>query len=237
MADGETWKDIDGCPGYQVSNLGRVRSFWKRTGTPPWALWDTPQRILRAWGETRKSGGCYLFVNLGTGKTAVRIHKLVADAFLGPCPNGMEICHNDGDSTNNRANNLRYDTRRGNMMDVPPSKRGCAKIDRSNVIIIRKRILKGETAQEVSVDYPVSASTISKIARGITYSDIEGPVAPAHRGKAKITQEIAEIIRQRYKRGKITMRALGDRYGITESAISRIISGYTWSPTTPQEQE
>lgn len=39
-------------------------------------------------------------------------------AFVGPCPDGMEGCHNDGDPHNNRLDNLRWDTRANNARDA-----------------------------------------------------------------------------------------------------------------------
>lgn len=36
---------------------------------------------------------------------------------MGPCPPGMECCHNNGNRTDNRVENLRWDTRRANMQD------------------------------------------------------------------------------------------------------------------------
>lgn len=46
-----------------------------------------------------------------------RVHRVVASAHLGPCPEGMEVLHIDGDRTNNRADNLRYGTRSENNRD------------------------------------------------------------------------------------------------------------------------
>lgn len=47
-----------------------------------------------------------------------KVHRLVARAFLGPCPPGQEVCHWDGDPANNRIDNLRYDTRASNSTDT-----------------------------------------------------------------------------------------------------------------------
>ena len=44
-------------------------------------------------------------------------HQLVALAFIGPRPEGLEVCHGDGDSSNNCLDNLRYDTKAGNAAD------------------------------------------------------------------------------------------------------------------------
>jgi hypothetical protein len=64
---------------------------------------------------TYKSNG-YKYVTLyykGRGKTR-RVHTLVAEAFIGPRPDGMEVCHGNGTPTDNRAENLRWDTHKVN---------------------------------------------------------------------------------------------------------------------------
>jgi hypothetical protein len=45
------------------------------------------------------------------------VHRLVLEAFVGPCPAGMEACHNNGVRTDNRLENLRWDTRSANCRD------------------------------------------------------------------------------------------------------------------------
>jgi hypothetical protein len=46
-----------------------------------------------------------------------KVHQLLAEAFLGPRPEGMEVCHGDGNLMNCTLENLRYDTRGGNERD------------------------------------------------------------------------------------------------------------------------
>lgn len=102
---GEEWRPIDGFPGYEVSNLGHVLSRRRRS---PRVLSPNPNQ----WG--------YLMVTMtrADGRPCSRtVHRLVADAFLGPCPDGMEVCHNDGDKTNNAPANLRFDTKSANALD------------------------------------------------------------------------------------------------------------------------
>lgn len=46
------------------------------------------------------------------------VHSLVAAAFYGPRPDGLVICHNNGDHQDNRISNLRYDTQAENIEDA-----------------------------------------------------------------------------------------------------------------------
>lgn len=112
--DGERWKPIAGFDGrYSVSDFGRVKRH----------RYD----IVRAghtvrFGEKIVGGRIhrgYHYVHLPTpeGTKAFRVHRLVMAAFVGPCPEGMEVCHNNGVSNDNRLANLRYDTRSANNLD------------------------------------------------------------------------------------------------------------------------
>lgn len=50
-------------------------------------------------------------------KTVKPVHRLVLEAFVGPCPEGMQACHNNGIRDDNRVENLRWDTPKGNSLD------------------------------------------------------------------------------------------------------------------------
>lgn len=45
------------------------------------------------------------------------IHRLVAEAFIGPCPEGHQVRHMDGNRTNSVLSNLTYGTCRDNQLD------------------------------------------------------------------------------------------------------------------------
>lgn len=45
-----------------------------------------------------------------------QVHRLVLEAFIGPCPPGTVACHGNGNG-NSRLCNLRWDTFCGNMAD------------------------------------------------------------------------------------------------------------------------
>jgi hypothetical protein len=46
--------------------------------------------------------------------------------FIGPRPDGLDVCHNNGDRLDNQVGNLRYGTRSENMLDTVPHGRSRA---------------------------------------------------------------------------------------------------------------
>jgi hypothetical protein len=109
----ETWKAIDGWDGYEVSDHGRVRS-WKKCRRSPG---DQLPRLIATW-KLPKTGYHILACKDRGRRKNVYVHHAVLFAFVGPCPAGMEVCHNDGDPDNNTLSNLRYDTKKANAADT-----------------------------------------------------------------------------------------------------------------------
>lgn len=110
----EIWKDIKGWEGlYQVSNLGRVKSLPRlHDAIHPYM---TKEKILkpRVSGYQRE----YLAVVLHNNDRVkqIKVHRLVAEAFV-PNPNGyLEINHIDENKGNNRWDNLEWCTRSYNV--------------------------------------------------------------------------------------------------------------------------
>ena len=104
----EVWKDITNYNGYQVSNLGRVRTYNKTTYTKKHGVRHWKNRILK---ERIDKKNRMLSVNLyknGKGKSFL-IHRLVAQEFLGfPENKSMTVNHKDGDRLNNKLENLEW---------------------------------------------------------------------------------------------------------------------------------
>lgn len=108
----EQWKPVPGWEGrYSVSDQGRVRSEDQVITTKAGVRKPHRGRILRP-----RLGSGRFSVQLGKNNSQL-IHRLVMLAFVGPCPDGMEVCHQNGDPTDNRLSNLRYDDHSGNMYD------------------------------------------------------------------------------------------------------------------------
>lgn len=109
---GEEWRPVCGWERlYEVSSDGRVRSLDR-------VDWRGQRYRGRMLTLNVKSGG-YLTVGLcDNGEHRTRaIHRLVAEAFLGPRPDGCEVRHLDGDPKNNRLANLAYGSPSENSLD------------------------------------------------------------------------------------------------------------------------
>ena len=160
MEPTENWLPVVGYEGiYEVSNQGRVRSLDR-------ALLDG-----RSWRgrQMRLSGDRYrqvLLRNADGGKMRT-VHRMVLEAFVGPCPDGMEALHGEAGPRDNRLSNLRLGTPAENLADryrqgeIAKGERNAgAKLTEWQVRDVRLAIAAGESQGSVSRRYRVSKSTI-----------------------------------------------------------------------------
>lgn len=113
----EEWRPIAGRLGYEVSNHGRVRSYVNSHGAI-----GRRSHPLSLRQKTDRNRVPYVWVRFGAAdkQDEAYVAHLVLEAFVGPRPAGLNACHNDSDPTNNRVENLRWDTQSNNLADRLP---------------------------------------------------------------------------------------------------------------------
>ncbi len=99
-------KRIPGFPNYSVTKDGRVWSH-KRL------------RVNGGWLKSQSQASGHLYVGLyKNGKMLnKRIHRLVLEVFVGPCPPGLECRHLNGNPADNKLKNLKWGTAVENRQD------------------------------------------------------------------------------------------------------------------------
>jgi len=159
------WRRVPSFPCYEVSELGDVRRC------APGIRGGIVGRVLKPY---RPAGGYRAYdLRRDNARFRRRAHQLVAEAFIGPRPAGMETCHNDGTRTNDHRSNLRYDTSKGNRADmvrhgtlIKGSAHHRAKLSDAQVSAIRRRCAGGESPRVVAADYGIGPRYVSRLVNG-----------------------------------------------------------------------
>lgn len=171
----EQWRSVVGYEGlYEVSDQGRVRGLDR--------LDIRGRRVQGVVLRVHRTGKhLYYAVTLSDAagrKTRYSVHRLVLEAFVGPCPDGMEACHGEGGWSDNRLANLRWGTKSENCMDdklrdgrlLRGEQIGNSKLTAEQVLAIRA---DGRPQKEIACAYGVSPMLVSLIRRRLRWAWLE----------------------------------------------------------------
>lgn len=127
----------------------------------------------------------YVLVRLAR-KRRFRVHRLVAEAFLGPCPDGHEVNHRNGNKADNRPGNLEYLTHAENQrhafatgLQVPVRGEGHGRhrLRAEDVLEIRRERASGLSCRAIASRFGVHPNTVDLAARGLTWRHLPLQVA------------------------------------------------------------
>lgn len=164
------WRPVDGYPAYEVNAVGQVRRAVGGQGA-------TAGTVLRPGTDTRGYLHVTLYDGSGNGKS-VRVHTLVARAFVGPRPSGHQVNHKNSDKADNWFRNLEYVTPSRNIEHAHeqraiPGRRGAengrAKLTADDVLAIHQAAKSGEPNKDIAKRFNVSKTTVDRIATGRTW--------------------------------------------------------------------
>ena len=163
----ERWRPVPG-RAYEVSDKGRVRRA------------DNGY-VLKA---RKNKSHTMVWISDGLDPRAISVHRLVAAAFIGPCPEGLEVNHINGDGADNRVENLEYITHAENcrhayrlgLTPPPPlgigEDNGRAILGVREVKMIRSERSRGVIARVLALRFGVARSTIDAIGRRVIWRHI-----------------------------------------------------------------
>ena len=208
---------IPGRPSYAAATNGVI---WSRKS----GVW------LPMQGTPGESG--HLTVGLwdANRKRTQWVHILVLEAWVGPCPDGMECRHLNGIPDDNRLTNIEWNTRRVNTQDrkrhgnrrVFGEGHHAAIFTDDEVLAIRERVGAGEDMRAVAISINKSERAVRKAAHGVTYDHLPGAVAK-RRPPMLISDQMVQYLREQFDAG----RRQGDlerETGIPHYTISRIVN-------------
>lgn len=165
----ESWRPVAGYEGfYSVSSGGAVRSERRQISCPSRGVVLLPEIILRP--GIGDNGYQIVTLQREGKRRSFRVHVLVAAAFIGPRPSGMDVAHRDGNRTNNSAENLRYATRSGNNADKRRHGTSGTKLTLEQAEAIRRMPGPHRVA---ATEFAVSIATVSKIRLGQLWAQLE----------------------------------------------------------------
>lgn len=194
------FKDAVGFVGYCVGDDGSVWSCRKRKGIPRVRMPGIEGRLSKVgnifvisdewkqkFGKLDYKGYPRIAIYIPAndqhdrhGKQKhKRIHNLVLEAFVGPCPPGMEGCHENGNKLDNRLSNLRWDTPQSNIEDkerhgsiINGEKINTAKLNKYDVISIMNDWNNGVPIKEIAKKHPVKEKQIRNVVTGKSWNHI-----------------------------------------------------------------
>lgn len=160
----EIWKPVVGWEAhYAVSNKGRVMRTSKAG--------PTHSGKIRAHAVD----GCgYARLPLCVNYKSVtcKVHRLVAEAFIGPIPRGYEVNHKDGDRLNNCVENLEICTHTENVRHsryilknycAVGEKNARATVKEADVVAIRQARTTGLSYSKLAILFGVKKSLIADV--------------------------------------------------------------------------
>ncbi len=177
-----TYKPIPGRAGYEAGDDGSIWSLRKYGGRDHgWPITENRQRRLAESPSSDKDPHLKVKLYCDNKSQSFFVHRLILETFVGPCPEGMECRHLDGNPRNNRLSNLEWATKIVNQSDrtvhgtrSTGEKNGKASLKDKDVLRMVELRALGWSHQSIATELLTPKPTVSGILRGRTWSHLTG---------------------------------------------------------------
>lgn len=161
------WRTCPNWPEYEVSEAGHIRRAVKRNGfhgmRKPYVV---------------AAGYAYIVMRRDGERTACAVHRLVAEAFIGPAPSDEhQVAHIDGSRLNNHWTNLRWSTRVENEADKIAHGRtnrgerfGRVRLTEAQALEAKRSLSRGVHPSQIAFRFGVAVTTIKSIKQGKSWA-------------------------------------------------------------------
>lgn len=109
----EVWRSVPSVEYLEASSWGRVRALPYEVPMPHGG--KRKYEMAPTYGVEVWPSPNYRRMQVTFRRKTYKIHRLVAEAFHGPLPEGLDVSHEDEDATNNVPHNLIFETRKANL--------------------------------------------------------------------------------------------------------------------------
>ena len=224
----EIWKPLSRFGNViEVSNIGNVR----RLAAPAKCRNGHARMVAARTLKPRQHPWGYDWFEFSLAGKMYRdfAHRLVMEAFVGPCEEGMFVLHFDNDPKNNNLSNLRYGTPTENCADKlmhGTQKTGeqvwWSRLKESQIVDIRCRRANGETLESIGKDFGLDAAYVWYVCTGKKWPNAGGPLTMAER--------VVRFLTDSEKTGVLALRATGATlseisatYGVSRTQIHNVV--------------
>lgn len=216
-------KPIPSAPGYFADGYGQI--------------WRGGRRLK---GSYNRRGYLRIWVSVnGTVRTRYA-HRLVCEAYKGPCPAGLECRHLNGTPDDNWPDNLEWSDKATNEADkfrhgtiIRGAKHWASALTDDQVLEARRRVAAGEDVETVAKSMGFSRPLIASAVMGRRWGHLPGALEPYSTRRRFTPDQIREIRRRAWSESQT---GLAKEFGVTENAIRQIMSGKSYSHVVVSEE-
>lgn len=213
----------------------RIRSL-KRIGFRKYAVsedgcvWSVSRKKKMAPNTDRRGYWRVAIVDDNREHKTIRIHRLVASAFVPNPKNKKYVNHIDGDKNNNRANNLEWctlleNTKHARETGLMPHN----VFSEEDVHLICRRLVQGLRVAEIcrTYNYPKHATWAIAAKRNWLHISDGYNLPPIKSFKRLSKKEVSEVT-SLLTRDNCNCSEIATKYGVTPSAMQRMRKRLLW---------